>query len=390
MGSTSKLARAAARLAIPLLAVLLAFALAGCEKKTAYDYIEDGEAQLSSKDYDKAIDSFAYALEMEPENTQALAGLADAYIGAGQPQNAADVYVALGRRDEAAALYEGLKMDDKAAELYLDDYLATYDEASYDKYLALTDYEVDFADPAVESMVREYLGRPEGAIMRNELNDITDIRIYGKSWLFSTDATLSDDKTAFYDNYKGSKYSGVGSVKSLSDFRHFAKVDFLLVYYNSVTEIDPALAECPRLHGLYINYNYVSDLSPLRDFKYLTKLGLSGNGISDLGPLKDLTQLKLLYLQNNDITDLAPLADLTNLETLLLSRNDITDVSPLAGLTQLRNLYLDGNSGLTDASVLKDLTKMEILTLGRTGVKDYSFSIYMPNLDEGYLKRRTA
>ena len=65
-------------------------------------------------------------------------------------------------------------------------------------------------------------------------------------------------------------------------------------------------------------------------------------------------------------------------------------VTPLAGLTELKDLYLDNNSGITDASVLKDLTKLEILTLGRTGVKDYSFSIYMPNLDEGYLKRRTA
>ena len=59
----------------------------------------------------------------------------------------------------------------------------------------------------------------------------------------------------------------------------------------------------------------------------------------------------VLELNYNLITDISPLAGLTRLGVLELDYNLITDISPLAGLTQLRYLSLEGNS-IADLSPL--------------------------------------
>ena len=56
-----------------------------------------------------------------------------------------------------------------------------------------------------------------------------------------------------------------------------------------------------------------------------------------------LTKLTYLLLDYNDISDLSPLAGLTQLRYLWLRENTISDLSPLAGLTNLTELDLREN-----------------------------------------------
>jgi len=113
-------------------------------------------------------------------------------------------------------------------------------------------------------------------------------------------------------------------------------------------------------HGIRIlnlNYNYVTDLTPMQTLTNLTFLELTDNGISDLNGLQSLTELTHLGLAGNKISDLTPLQTLTNLTTLVLSFNEISDLTPLISLGRIDSLYLAYNN-ISDLSPLLSLTRI--------------------------------
>lgn len=358
--------------------------------ETAQSLIEDANELLASYQYDKAIAKFQSALTLEENNLDAYIGIAKAYLGKNEYKAAADIYIQLGDEHEAGLIYEARGAIDEAKELFWSSFTKTGSQASYDKYLEYTDYEVTFVDETVEGFVREYLGKPEGVIMRNELNAIDEVRIYGDDYLFSTPQTESIAKSDIYSNYSGNKRAGAGDVEQLDDFIHFANLKYLLVYYNDIDDVPLSLNEHPVLEYLYLSYNYLNNLTNVAQLKNITRLSLTANGVRNLTPLSEMKQLEVLYLQKNSISDLSPLAELTNLRELLLSQNSIRDVTPLAGLTSLTDLYLDNNYYLRDITSLKTLVNMERFVLGRTNVKDFSVIAFMPNIEHDYVDLRTA
>ena len=382
--------RGVIRAAALVVAAVLMLTLFGCEPETAQSLIESGNELLSNYQYDKAMDKYERALELEADNLDAYIGIAKAYLGKNEYAAAADIYIQLGDKHEAGLIYEARGALDEAKELFWQSFTEAGKQESYDKYLEYTDYEVTFTDEAVEGFVREYLNKPEGVITRNELNAIEEVRIYGNDFLFSTAQTDSSEKSGIYDNYAGNKRAGAGNVKSLDDFIHFANLDYLLVYYNDLDDVPLSLAEHPKLYCLYLSYNYISDLTNVSQLDNITRLSLTANGIRNLNPLAEMTQLELLYLQKNSISDLTPLSGLANLKQLLLSQNSIRDVSPLASLVNLTDLYLDNNYYLRDVTPLSTLVNMERLVLGRTNVKDFSVIANMPNIKHDYVDLRTA
>lgn len=56
-----------------------------------------------------------------------------------------------------------------------------------------------------------------------------------------------------------------------------------------------------KLNTLYLNHNYIIDISPLSNLTQLTELGLSNNNITDISPLSNLTQLNYVNLSDNPI-----------------------------------------------------------------------------------------
>ncbi|MDR3311461.1 MAG: tetratricopeptide repeat protein [Oscillospiraceae bacterium] len=100
-----------------LLALTLIFIAVSCGKKsvkpqTADDYLKLGDKYLADLDYEQAIVYYDKAIELEPKNAKGYLGLADAYEGLGERENA------------VRALNDGLenasstrRLEDKLAEI---------------------------------------------------------------------------------------------------------------------------------------------------------------------------------------------------------------------------------------------------------------------------------
>ncbi len=128
------------------------------------------------------------------------------------------------------------------------------------------------------------------------------------------------------------------------------------------------------LSQLDVSGTAVTDFSPLKDCKILTRVEAKGNGLKSIDSLQNesitvldvtdnqLTNLDVaqnykylyhLYASNNIISDISGLADRTALYNLELNNNQITDISVLSGCTRLGVVYLDGNA-ITSLAPLAD------------------------------------
>ena len=99
---------------------------------------------------------------------------------------------------------------------------------------------------------------------------------------------------------------------------------------------------------------------------YATETAHGDISDKDLALLAQCTNLRVLVLDYQQISDLSPLADLP-LEYLSLTGNQVTDLSPLSGLTALRVLDL-GENPVRSTEVLSQLTALQEVTLEATGI----------------------
>lgn len=205
------------------------------------------------------------------------------------------------------------------------------------------------------------------------------------------------------------------------------------------------LAQCTNLRVLVLDYQQISDLSPLAELP-LEYLSLTGNQVSDLRPLSGMTGLNVLDLGENpvrsvdalsgltalqqltleatgirsveslrgsgirslnvrsaEVADLSPLAScpnlarlivgempggaaktlsgLTGLEELRLYATQEVDLSHFAGLQKLCNLDVYGST-VSHPEALALLPKLRYVNLGATGLHDLSFLTQMPALTD--------
>ena len=113
---------------------------------------------------------------------------------------------------------------------------------------------------------------------------------------------------------------------------------------------------------LYLFNNELTDISGIKLFKNLEKLGLSRNRLTDISVLKDLKNIKELFLGDNKITDISDLNFLIVLKNLNLFSNNIIDISVLKNLNELEYLNINNNL-IKDISVIQYLTKLKLLDI---------------------------
>ncbi len=171
---------------------------------------------------------------------------------------------------------------------------------------------VKFADPVLEAIMRESLGKPEGDITVAEVEAITRL-------------DLNDDLQGYL--------SQEPPIENISGLEAFTNLESLDLSSHSIT-----------------------DVSPLQGLTKLTSLSLAGNPVADVSPLAGLTNLKLLILSGSQAQEYSALANLVNLQVLMLDNSTITDLAPLAGLTNLQQLYLAKTS-------VEDLSPLETIYL---------------------------
>ena len=90
------------------------------------------------------------------------------------------------------------------------------------------------------------------------------------------------------------------------------------------------LARCSGLRVLILDYQQISDLSPLAELP-LEYLSLTGNQVSDLSPLAGLTELQVLNLGENPVRTAEGVAQLPMLREVILEATGVTSVAAFAG-----------------------------------------------------------
>jgi len=167
---------------------------------------------------------------------------------------------------------------------------------------------LQFADSNLEAAIRKAIEKPEGAILKSDLEGLTKL----------------------YASEKG--------ITNLNGIEH-----------------------CTKLQKLVLWKNQIGDINPLSNLTNLQLLNLWDNQISDISPLSRLTKLKSLGLGGNQIIDISPLGRLANLQHLWLDRNQIIDISPLLnnpGIGKGDKIYLKGNP-LSAYSINNLIPKLE-------------------------------
>lgn len=150
-------------------------------------------------------------------------------------------------------------------------------------------------------------------------------------------------------------------------YTHVEQFKSLLCYSKGITRLN-GIEQLTELNYLGVDYNQISDFSPLQTLSQLTTVSASDNGISSVSGFPVVYSLSTLILSNNNIADPSPLAALPGLDHLTLDSNQISSASTLSGMTQLTSLFLQHNR-LTDVSALGALNGLQALNLQYNGVR---------------------
>jgi hypothetical protein len=191
------------------------------------------------------------------------------------------------------------------------------------------DYAVTFADTAFERVIRFYVNKPTGDILRSDM--------------------LAFEKIS----------AGGQHISDLTGIEH-----------------------CQNLTALLLWNNHVTDLTPLAGLTGLRVLNVGYNGLSDIAPLASLVHLDTLQLASNSIEDLSALAELDSLSELILSTNAIWNTASLAGKTTIRHLALDNNQ-IVFVNPLYNMTGLDRVRLFNNLVEDLLPLAYNPGLGTG-------
>ncbi|MDF2821783.1 MAG: internalin [Clostridiales bacterium] len=417
----------------------------GINKSSIEIQLSLGEKYLEELECDKAIFVFNEAIQMKPRNVRAYLGLAQAYEGIGELENATDV-VEKGVQSLAKdmkkqelegvaslylkliGLYEKLGVHDKSAQAVKEGYELTKNSelrrlnnryfptvdislapGEYDKkqQISLTTkgakiyYTTDGSEPNKYSKIyTEEITILADTLLKgvveNEYGLLGDISTWEYQIKFEDSVIKWKDEALelYVKEFLGksidepvyvSEVSGLGEV-IISGTRMVEEFFNLGGEIRTTGEIKSLqdLVHFKSLTSLCVEYNNVSDLSSLSELKYLNELFLDNNNISDLSPLSGLNNLTYVYLNNNNISDLSPLSKLTNLTTLELHNNNISDLSPLSELVNLDGLGIE-NSNISDVSPLSKLVKMTELHLNNNKISDLSPLSELVNLNYIYL-----
>lgn len=212
---------------------------------------------------------------------------------------------------------------------------------------------VEFADPAVERVIREVLNT--GTYTDIYTNDLWDIQ----EFTFPEDATVYTD-LAYLSSLKKLTFTNM-TLDSLSCLQNLTALENLsFTGCRFPAEELNILASLTSLQRLTMDSCGLSTIAALADVKTLTYLNINNNTIRNLEALSGMTNLQELYLNHNALTSLSALGGLTNLAVLDVSYNSLTAITPISGCVRLQSLDVTSNQleDLNGVSSLVCLTKL--------------------------------
>lgn len=256
---------------------------------------------------------------------------------------------------------------------------------------------VTFQDPVTEQMLRNMIGKPEGEVLRSELQEIHGIYWgLGSYWSnlqfedrngiggreeFLGGQPQSLEDFALCDNLQDLSFGSI-EVPSLAPLATLTQLERIYFCGSTVTEerlfelaLLPELKQLEFCTGEFMDWSGVTDgnfLLPLAD--RLTSLYAAGSVRWNPEVLAQMTKLDCLLIEDAD--DLSFLTELTQLKRLVLYTCTADDWSPLAAQQNLEYLVISGNQKMTPGVTLEDLrplVNLKYLELSFTNVtKEHS------------------
>ena len=288
---------------------------------------------------------------------------------------------------------------------------------------------IQWQEPALEALVREVLGKPEGEIYPTDLDHIWGVELWGDQHLFFNAEgggfSMFKDRDGYYNetpvlnrleyqnpcsfNYFGDGTYTVygeqfsrGTISSLADFANFRNLRYLHLYANDIEDLSGLsgldnlielllidnniqnvldLAELRQIRTLYLNNNDIQDVSPLFALTQLSELNLYHNALQSIDGIESLVHLKKLSFAYNQIDNLESVATLSALNLLNANGNPIEDLEPIAGLMNLNSLYL-AETQVHDLTPIQTITSLEYIDMTNLQVDhiDLAPLALLPNL----------
>lgn len=403
---------------------------------TVQEHIDLGRIYLTELSYEKASLEFTEAIEIEPLNSDAYLGLAEAYVGMGDTEKAIDIleegYDKTGderlkdmleelRPPEettvttAVTTEETTTVSTVAMAVVPDLQGLTEEEAIAACETAGLNYSVsyDYSDAVengyvlsqvipVNASVAEGISVPftvsKGVEVVTTVATATPVEefITIKGVQYSTNLTelkingisLCNEDIKDLDKMVNLKvlelcaYDYIDSTTGLwvGDWDYYKNVK---KERGTITDIS-VLKNLVKLEELSLNGNEISDISILENLKNLKVLELTFNNIKDIDALRNLSNLTNIDLLDNNVNNISALNKLTKLEYLRIDDNPVSDISPVKDLVNLTALHISGSynnkSSIDDISVLKNLTKLECFSASYCEISDISVIENFPNL----------
>ena len=229
-----------------------------------------------------------------------------------------------------------------------------------------TDEAVEFQDPVIEEMLRTILGKPDGAVLRSDLQSIHAIywRSGNRYWsnLQSDDGKLPKD---------GSEWYSTGQPQTLAD----------LSYCDNLQWLEIGAIELPSLEPLYsltqlAHVSFNSTIVSAERWEELVRLpALTGLELDFRDVSSDHTGGTTGADSSGDGSCLLPIAQ--KLTYLWIDHRFSWDTDVLAQFTNLECLYIDTPK---DLSFLESMPMLWDLTINNHEGADWSILSQMPSL----------
>ena len=211
---------------------------------------------------------------------------------------------------------------------------------------------VRFAEPLIEQAVRVQLGKNENESITNEdLLAVREIYIFGNE--------VSKAEEAFSNGLGGwLRDTPRGELTTLEDVKML-----------------------PNLEVLYVNYQTLSDLSPVSELEYLTSVSLRSTFVEDISALSGMKQLQNVSLFDTHVADMSPLGSCPALYSLDVGKTPITSLSSLPDIAGLRVLSLR-QTNFPSIEGIDRFPLLEKLDLCHSLLSDLSPLLSLPGLHE--------
>lgn len=257
---------------------------------------------------------------------------------------------------------------------------------------------VVFTEPLLEQAARLQLGKPEGELTREELEQVTQIYII-RDQVFPGE----DEFYRGFDEFCAGELTR-GTLSSLEDLKNMPNIRDLYIGAEQIRDATP-LKGLERLERVDFFANDISDLSVLKDKQFLTEVKLEGNPLKSIDFLEGCPYVSCLILNGTgngysgkvlerfdyfQVLDISCGADCYKylagkfIQILKLGSYDLYDLECIRDVAQIRDLYIY-EPQVQDISALAGREDIIYVYMGSYPVKDISPLFEMPNLEKAVL-----